>query len=1221
MPTIDLRVDAGQAESSLNRLVAQLQAVEDRIAKVTSTSATFNAQGERVGAVVRGLTHDGKEFAAVWEQVRDSTGKVHDQLKKISYKEKAREIEEVAEKTNSWHEILGRVQRSLQYFVTYRSFSFITDQIRNGIQASKDFQIQLSLIRTLSQENQQSFAKFGQDVRGVSDRSGVDINQVGKAFYDTISNQIAKGGNTAAFVEQAANLSRVTGSELPDSVNLLSSAINAYGLSITDAERLSAVFFKTIDEGRVVSSELANTFGRVAVLGSNLGINLEEINSVIAITTQKGFKTADAMTLLTNLMIKLEKPTEATQAFFSSLGVSTGEAAIKLLGFNGVLKRMVDAVKTGQVDVSAFFDEIRGRKQFGVFEQSVDEIETFADKLKNTTEVMKTYNKALDIRGESPADKLVKEFNKIQNIFTVDFGQGILKFTADLLQMVGGVDAVTKVSDQAGAAVRTVGIVLAAYAVTAVGAAAANAGVAASFYAVAGAGAVALRTILPLAAAYGGFELGKSIFGSNDTLFGKVDPTTLYATADAIDRVRQRYDSLKDSVTKANVFATLDAQGAAMSKTFQDAIGLVAGANRANNGMLGDLKEKSKLASEAIKTGFGAYTDVLKRNISEIKKGITEATNEIEKSKKSMLGFKDSLDRLLFETKSKYANENFGGDFGQVGGQKSKLLDQQIGGLRERAYQLFGLGTPEAADEARKLFDEIAKLEKERFEFQTDLTKKQAEAAGATGIFFVDTLPLQDKLNKLLAERNALEAKYTTEKKQQITDSTKQESIQSTKLDKLQAAMKAYENLDVFGSTGSVKSEFRSPTGKFEPEKLNKEVRRLEDDIRNNYTGSFEDRLGLEKLLFDKRTALVKEAAAQERADYLQTTEQRILGEQEVYQKKLADIKKVRQEEIDRQKILAESIGSKANELVAFGGKAVSGGGASIDDIRGISQRVKAYKAAVQKLYDDQTEKDGLKLFKPENLAEAKAEYDAALREILRVRDKAGQGTDLTLQDANGRNITPGTAKEAFELQIQEFQQSMLKLRNGLTEEKVGGQLFDETIGKPLEKLKAQFPELANSAKTATGQMGQSFRELANGGLEDLRKKLEEVQKLMLMNGGKINAELGAGGQPAFMATGGIVGAFPGQPRGADRYPIWAAKGEYIVNARSSAMFKPMLEAINNARAPRYMAGGGMVGSNTTIGDINVNVTGASTNDATGRAVASKLERLLRRNNINLNRR
>lgn len=1219
MPSINITADARNAITAMNQLTAELQAVDDRIRKVTASQAIFNQQGVQTGAVIRGLTHDGKEFTAVMglmgrnaQQLASMGIATNLSLKRLDFKSKAKDLDELSNKTADWAHVLGRVQRALQYFLAYRAFNFISNQLQQGVQSAKDFQIELSLIRTLSQEAQQSFVKFGEDVRGVSDRTGLDILKVGKAFYDTISNQIAKGSNIAPFVETAGNLARVTGSEIPDSVNLLSSAINAYGFSVTDAERLSAIFFKTIDEGRVVASELANTFGRVAVIASNLGISIEEVNATIGITTQKGFKTADALTLLTNLMIKLEKPTEGTKAFFQSLGVSSGEAAIKLYGFNGVLRRMVDAVKSGQADVSAFFDEIRGRKQFGVFEQSIDQIEDFAERLKDTTEVMQNYSRALEIRDESPAEKLVKEFNKLSNVFTVDFGQGVLKVTADLLQLVGGIDGVSKASDLAAAVIRSFGIVLVAYGVTAVGTSVANVGLARSFAGVTASAALLTRVLLPLGAAFVAFEGGKMALraGVKD-VFGSIDPSQLNATADSIEKIKQKYDLLKESVQKSNPFAGLEKQTQDMNKAFQEALGLVAGANKANNKFLDDTKRKSQETAEGVKIAFAGYVDTIKANIGEIKKGITESNREIERSTKSLLGFRDNLEKLIYETKMKYANEEFGGDFGQLGGQKAKLMEQQIGKLRDRAYQLFAIGSPEAIDEGRRIFDEIGRMEKERFEFLTDIEKKQAELAGTTGIFYVDTLPLQEKLNQLLAERNALEEKYVNDQKQSVIINTQKAAKDTESLRVAEAAMKKFMEFNAFDDKGKIDKRFKDGSGKFDKFKLINEVKGLERDILNAFSGSGEEKVKLYADISERRKAIMAEAEAQDRTEYFKTLEARLLGEQEIYQKRINDLKKIRQEELDRQNSLMTAIGQKPAELALFGNKLVEAGGISNEDKKAIAQRIEAYSNAVKRLFSDKMDKDGIKLFKPENLDEARAEYDAAVREIERLRVAAGKDANLTIQDANGRDINTINARAAFDLQVKELMQSWLKVQAGMTEEMLGGKAFNELVNQPILQLKAQFPELAEAAKDSTLKMGQHFKNLADGGVEALRKKLQEVNDLMKMGAGG-----GAGkADGVHMASGGLVGLFPGQPRGTDRYPIWAAKGEYIINARSAAMFKPMLDAINNARTPRYMNSGGSIGD-TSIGDITVNVSGASTNSETGYAVASKLERLFRRNLI-----
>lgn len=1239
--TIDVRADTASAVASLNALNAALGSNAERVKQVNSVVGVFNELGVQIGATIKGLTQDGKEFTATLGLAGKAAADLAKlgiatdlALKGLKFKEVAKDVENLDQKTSLWNATLTRIGRNLVQFASYRAFNTIANDLTSGVQAAKDFQIQLSLIRTISQDNQQSFAKFGQDVRKISDDAGIDIKNVGKAFYDTISNQIAKGANTAGFVKTAGELSRVTGSELPDSVNLLSSAINAYGLSVNDAERLSVVFFKTIDEGRVVASELANTFGRVGVLGSNLGIGIEDLNAVLAITTQKGFKTADAMTLLTNLLIKLEKPTDATQAFFRSLGVNSGEAAIKLLGFNGVLRKMVDAVKSGQVDVSAFFDEIRGRKQFGVFEQSIDQIEQFANKLKDVKSVTEDYNKAVGIRGESAADLLIKETNKLSNIFKVDLGQSIVETTAKLLTFVGGVENVRKNIETLGPIITHIGIGLSAYAVIAGVVAVRNYAGAASFAAL----STAAKLFLPVLAAYGGFELGKRLnrllgVEGKTSNFDDFDPKRFNDTGTAIKKIKDEIEkAAQASKTFVNPFAAIDAQKDKIAAAYKDIAGLVAGANIANNKFLQEARDKSKTASEAIKVGFAGYTDTIKSRINEVKKAITEANNEVEKSRKSMLRFKESLDDLVFNTQLKYAND-------QIGEQKINLTEQRIKGLIGKATDLFKIGTPESIDEARKLFDEIAKLEADNFDRRQDLRKHFLEESlksdpslngQGANVLNVSTEELQLKLNKLLSLRNSLEDQYVEKKLKGVKVDEKRAADESARLRRLEAALKAFEDLDVFNKDGGIKSEFKDSQGKFDSSKFNLATQQIQNQIRasasekgDNSPEDFERRFQLEVLLSQKRVALIKEAQAVDREQSLKTYEQRLLSEQEGYQKRLDNIKREQQERQKAGEGVFSQIGNKSFELVEFARRAAESGALDTGKQAEVAKSLEAFQQAVTRLKNNQIDKDGLKIFDPNRAQDAADAYERVLNIILKARDASKNKASLSFKDAEGNDITPGGAKEVFGNQVKELQRLYTQQLSSLTEQKAEGGVFDLLVNKPIQDLKAAFPEIANSAKTSSEAINSSFKDLANGGINDLKKQLEAINKLLKENaalqGQKISAVIGEGGE-AYAATGGIVGMFPGQPRGMDQYPIWAAKGERIVDSYTSALYKPQLDAIMSRRMPRYMAGGGVVGGDTNIGDIIVTVNGGRTNNDTGRALATKLERELRRNNISLQR-
>lgn len=1243
MPSINIGADATQGVSEVAKFNAALGAITSRIKDLNSVTTDYNRRGQLIGATVKSQTgafetltqvinKAGVVVASYYTKNEEAARKAEAAATKRAEADKKRADEEaarIAQRGTLLDRVLGRIVRTATSTGISRAFSSIVTGIEDGVRAAKDFQVQLSLIRTIQQGgDQQSFRKTGADVRSVSDLTGFDIKDVGKAFYDATSNQITKGAQTKEFVKQAADFARVTGSDLPSSVNLLSTAINSYNLSAADAEKVSAIFFKTIDEGRVVASEMANTLGRLYPLADQVGVSMTEVNSVIAITTQKGVKTNDAITLMSNLLVKLEKPTEQTAEFFKSLGVSSGEAAIQLYGFTGLLRKMVDAVNAGQVPVSAFFDEIRGRKQFAVFQQSIDEIDKFNEKLKDTKTVISEYRNAQNIRGESAGDSLTKELNKLSNVFKVELGQAIVENLDTLQKWAGGVEGVReKVGGFKNILIAST-VAASGYATVSLIATARNYSFAASFRAL----GVAINTaFVPLAfatVAIGTYIATKDrLFGGGKNVSFAPDPAAIDAATSALERYNAANAKVKPI---ENPFEGIDKQKAAIDETFRTTLGLIANANIANNKFLEDAKEKSKDAAAAVKVSFAGFTDIIKNKISDIKKGITDANEEIKRSKKSAESFGDTAAEALFNFRSKYAND----DFGQ---QKILLTQNKIANIKQRINEEEKKGTQESYQETRRLFELRLAEEVKLAELVADNGKKQFEnylqqhpeqQSPGSNIFSVSDAEISRTIAQTVKEQAEFEERVRKSKNGQIEANNKLLVQTKAQERNLEAALKNYEAIDIFNKQGELKSDYKTQ-GKFDPDKLAADLKKAEDQIRAAAGGDVNTRFQLEVLLYQRRVALNKEAAAQERAEYLKTSEARISTEKEGLQKNLDEIKKRRQELQSKEGAQEGGLLGGQQLLADFGAQVRRGGEGlfgSKKEFNKIDEALKEYQDALVKLQQSRRTENGVTFFDPKALEDTSKAFNASIDKIVAVREKFNRAGEL-----KSGELTPGQAKASIGQQVKEAQDTARDIYLTGQDEVQGKKQFEEKIEGPIAALKDQFPQLATQGAKSLEELNKSFKTLATGGVKDLREQLELIQKLLpkvgppeppgTSKGGFKTSFLGdeTSSGEVYAASGGVVGQFPGQPRGVDVYPIWAAKGETIINAETSAMYAPMLQAIMQRRAPRYMAEGGVVGGGTTnIGDININVNGATTNSETARVIGNRLERQLRQNNIKL---
>ena len=237
------------------------------------------------------------------------------------------------------------------------------------------------------------------------------------------------------------DFAKATNSSLADSVDLLSGSINAFGLSVNDADRLSGIFFKAIETGRVTATALANSLGRVQGRAAALGVSIEETAAALAVVTTSGINSSEAITQLSGVLTALTKPTDEMAAALKALGFESSEAAIATLGLPELLKRIGDTTDGTSQSLAKLFPNVRGIA--GQLNLTNKNLATFADLITSAKNAGNDFAASKFLQATATdAERFTSEINKLRNALTVDLGQGLLKAAADSAQFVGGADNV-----------------------------------------------------------------------------------------------------------------------------------------------------------------------------------------------------------------------------------------------------------------------------------------------------------------------------------------------------------------------------------------------------------------------------------------------------------------------------------------------------------------------------------------------------------------------------------------------------------------------------------------------------------------------------------------------------------------------------------------------------------------------------------------------------------
>ena len=363
-------------------------------------------------------------------------------------------LDRAANQVDSTGEKLTLNFKNLSRLVFARVITFgfygMTQQLSQAVREATDLSKRLGEIQTLSQDMPQSTAKWAADIRGVSDKYNFKQSDTAGAFYETLSNQVAQGADVAPFNEEIAQFAKITRSSLTDSMNLASSAINAFQLDAKDTHQILAELFKTIDLGRVTASDMANTFGRVSAMTELANIPMSDMLALIQKLTISGMSFDSASTGVINMLNKIIKPTDAFKAQMKSWGANNSDEALRMYGLKGILQKMFNENQGSLADLGLKANDLRAMRGFAtVFNAGVDSLE---DNAKRTLEAGEDYDKGIrKFYENNPGEQVSAELNKIQNQLQAA-SMEMLRNVAAIDNWIGAVGRLTGLSQDAGIA-------------------------------------------------------------------------------------------------------------------------------------------------------------------------------------------------------------------------------------------------------------------------------------------------------------------------------------------------------------------------------------------------------------------------------------------------------------------------------------------------------------------------------------------------------------------------------------------------------------------------------------------------------------------------------------------------------------------------------------------------------------------------------------------------
>ena len=279
-----------------------------------------------------------------------------------------------------------------------------------AIKTAGDFSGQFAEITTLIDDTGAPIEAFEADVKSYASTSVKSISEINGAVYSAISAGVDYK-NSVDFVAQSEKLAVAAKGDLDTTTKVLISTLNAYGESTDQAGKYSDILFATVKAGQTTLPELSGALSRVTASAAALGIPFETVGAALATLTAKGMPTSQAITALQGAMTGLIKPTGQASAQAKLLEIDFSAAAVKSKGFEVVLKEVMEATGGNIAKMSQLFGSVEGLN--GVLSLGENGLSMFTEKLdvtRNSAGMTQTAYDKMALEMEKINQRLVTNF-------------------------------------------------------------------------------------------------------------------------------------------------------------------------------------------------------------------------------------------------------------------------------------------------------------------------------------------------------------------------------------------------------------------------------------------------------------------------------------------------------------------------------------------------------------------------------------------------------------------------------------------------------------------------------------------------------------------------------------------------------------------------------------------------------------------------------------------
>ena len=251
-----------------------------------------------------------------------------------------------------------------------------------SVDAATKFEAAFARTQTIMDATEVSVESMQSSVMKLSQETGMAATDVSNAVYNAISGSVATK-DAASFVDQANKLSVAGFTSLSNATDIMTTSLNAYGLSADKIGGISNVLIQTQNLGKTTVDELSGSMGRAISTASAYGVNLQNLSTAYVELTRSGIRTEMATTYLSGMFNELGDTSSAVGKIIAQeTGNSFGQLMAQGWSLGDVLQVLSNSVNgNAEAMMGLWGSQEAGKAANAIMTQSVEDFNVVLEQM------------------------------------------------------------------------------------------------------------------------------------------------------------------------------------------------------------------------------------------------------------------------------------------------------------------------------------------------------------------------------------------------------------------------------------------------------------------------------------------------------------------------------------------------------------------------------------------------------------------------------------------------------------------------------------------------------------------------------------------------------------------------------------------------------------------------------------------------------------------------